>query len=68
MSKYKVTMIYPYGAEDEIEGTFDSYEDAMEAVNDYCTDYNAGGEVLHLSDPDEYPETWDELDYRIDEI
>lgn len=56
--------------DDELEEEYSTYDDAMEAVEDYFTDYNTGGEILHMSNPGEYPVVSDssDLDYDIYKI
>ena len=45
------------------DGTFDTYEDASYDAGETISNYNAGGEILHLSNPGDYD--WDgDLDLR----
>ncbi len=60
MPKYKV--IFDGEEEDEV---FDTREDAEEHALQLCGDCEAGAEVLHLSNPGDYP--YDENTYEFPE-
>lgn len=69
MPKYKVILYFPDGTKQECEDIFDTEEEAIEYGNDACGDYRTGAEILHLSNPGDYPlEDDDELDYEVIEI
>lgn len=58
-----------YG-DDNFEGTFSSYEDAVEAAL-YCISCTKEGqEILHLSNPGDYdePDYDEDIDYDIEEL
>lgn len=64
MENYKV--IFDGDESDEI---FDSYEDAEEYAMEELTNWHAGGEVLELSNPGDYPyDPDDEPEYEIVKI
>ncbi len=60
MSKYRAILIYPDGYEEESMSDYDTYAEAESEgermVDDYYSSIAVGAEVLHLSDPDEYPD------------
>lgn len=58
-------MKYPDGTEDEMEETFDNYDEAAEMGAYYCSCYKQGGEILNMSNPGDYPLEEDDCDYEI---
>jgi hypothetical protein len=52
---YKVKMQYPDGTTEEEDEVFETREEADAYGLIQCSDYKAGGEVLHLSNPGDYP-------------
>ena len=76
MAKFKVVMTFPDGevfdsyTEDGDDGVFDTEQEAEDYFCVWMSNYRAGGEVLHLSDPDDYPLEMfeEEPDYQIVEI
>ena len=61
MTKYKVVMIYRNGSvREEDDELFDTYDEADDAGLYYCSCYKTGGEILHLSNPGDYPYSEDE--------
>ncbi len=53
----------------DIEEIFDTEEEAEDYVSVVMSDMSAGAEILHLSNPGDYPyEEPDDLDYEIEEI
>lgn len=73
---YKVVITFPDGEtfdsyEDEgDDGIFDTEEEARDYFCEWMGNYSTGGEVLHLSNPGDYPLNEDEEDpdYEIVEI
>ncbi len=64
MSKYKVIF-----NDDEQDEVFDSYEEAEDFAMELLTYWHAGGEVLELSNPGDYPYDPDDApDYEIVEV
>ncbi len=76
MAKFKVLIKFSDGEvidsyeEDGDEGIFDTEEDAEQYYLDTMSNYSAGGEILNLSNPGDYPleEVEEEPDYEIVEI
>lgn len=69
MPKYKVILYFPDGTEQESEDTFDTEEEAHEYGLYECSSYKTGAEILHMSNPGDYPlEDGDEMDYEVIEI
>lgn len=61
MAKYKLIF-----DGEELDEVFDSYEEAEEQVMIELSNWHAGGEVLELSNPGDYPyDPDDEPDYEI---
>lgn len=56
---YKVVMKYPNGTKDELEEVFETEQEARHHGEMECESYDAGGEVLHLHNPGDYPDTED---------
>ena len=57
---YKVIITFPDDTidseeEDGPDGVFDTEEEAREYFNEWMSNYAAGGEVLHMSNPGDYP-------------
>ena len=68
MSKYKVMMYYPDGTSVEEDNIFDTEEEAREHGLYCCDCYDEGAEVLHLSNPGDYPLSEDTADFEIIEV
>lgn len=76
MAKYKVVFTFSDGEtydsyeENGEDGVFPTEEDAMEYIDQWMSDYSTGGEILHLSNPGDYPLeiVQEEPDYYIEEI
>lgn len=69
MSLYRVIMHYPDGSMEEDEEVFYSEASAEEHGRYMVECYSEGGDILHLSNPGDYPlETMDEADFEIVEI
>ena len=62
---YKIRMIYPDGETEIMDDEFDSYEDAKEMAQYYVGCYTEGGELLHMSNPGDYPISDEEAEYEI---
>ena len=53
----------------DIEEIFDTEEEAEDYVSVVMSDMSTGAEILHLSNPGDYPyEDADDFDYEIEEI
>ena len=78
MSQYKYILTFPDGhtldSQEEYDycedGVYDSYDDAEEAACNDIGNYHAGAEVLHMSNPGDYPSDGDsdDVEYDIEEI
>lgn len=72
MAKYLINMIYSDGSEELIEDeVYDTYEAAEDMAVYYCGCTSLGKEILHMSNPGDYPydeDEEDETDYEIIEI
>jgi len=55
MSKFRVVINFLNGDTEELDDLFDSYEDAEQEALEYISNWHAGGEVLELSNPGDYP-------------
>jgi hypothetical protein len=66
---YKVVMIYPDGTREEEDEVFVTEDDARAHGLEQCGNYIAGGEVLHLSNPGDYPlRDDDKVDFNVIEV
>ena len=76
MAKYKLIVTFSDGEvidsyeEYGDDGVFDSEEEAEEYYYNMMSDYDAGGRILNLSNPGDYPldEDEEDPDYEIVEI
>jgi hypothetical protein len=66
--KYKVVMCYPDGTREQEDDTFETEAEAEEYGLYQCSCYKQGGEILHLSNPGDYPINDDEADFEIIEV
>lgn len=66
--KYKVMMIYLDGSKEEQDETFDDETSADEYGQYCCGCYHQGGEILHLSNPGDYPLNDEDVDYEVFEV
>lgn len=68
-TKYKVMMHYPDGESEELDEVFDTESEADEEALYMCSCYHEGREILHMSNPGDYPLDEDaDVDYEIVEI
>ena len=66
MPKFRVVINYQNGDTDKLDELFDSYEDAEYEALEYISNWHAGGEILELSSPGDYPYDSDDApDYDI---
>jgi hypothetical protein len=67
---YKVVMNYPDGTKEEEDEVFETEEEARAYGLEQCSNYVAGGEVLHMSNPGDYPlrEEDDDVDFDVIEV
>lgn len=65
---FKVIMHYP-DYDDEEEEIFETEEEAEEYGLQSCSDYHAGGEILNMSNPGDYPlDDNDDVDFEVIEV
>lgn len=65
---FKVVLRFSDGATEEDDEVFDTAGDAEAYGSVLCSNYSAGGEVLHLSNPGDYPLDTVGVDYEVLEI
>ena len=66
---FKVVMQYPDGTSEEEDEVFDTEEEAHEYGLVQCSNYSTGAEVLHMSNPGDYPlDDADEADFDVIEV
>ena len=66
---FKVIMKYSDGSTEEEDEVFDTEEEANEFGLVQVSNYQTGGEVLHLSNPGDYPlDEDDEADFEVIEV
>lgn len=53
--KYKAILYLENGNTLESEELFDTYEEAFRDGEEMTSDYMLGGEILHMSNPGDYP-------------
>ena len=66
--KYKVVMTYPNGEEEEMDEIFDTEEEADRYGLECISNYKAGGEILNLSNPGDWPLEDEDPDFEIIEV
>jgi len=65
---YKVVMKYSDGSSEEEDEIFQSESEAVAHGEYMVSCYAQGGEVLHLSNPGDYPLSDDEADFEVIEV
>ena len=66
---YKVVMKYPDGTTEEFDEVFETESEANDYGLDQLNNYATGGEVLHMSNPGDYPLVEDDdADYEVIEV
>lgn len=58
--KYRISLSFEDGSTEQPEEVFDSEDAAREFGYQWISDYHQGGEVLHMSNPGDYPLNEDE--------
>lgn len=61
-------MHYPDGTSEEEDEIFETEAEAEAYGADQCNNYSVGGEVLHMSNPGDYPLNDDEADFEVIEV
>lgn len=68
-TKYKVTLSLPDGTTEEVDELFDSWEEADAGAAQWSSDYFVGNEIMHMSNPGDYPLAENTmLDWDIEEV
>ena len=65
---YKVVMKYPDGTTEEQDEVFQSESEAAEFGLYLVGCYDTGGEILHMSNPGDYPLSDEDADYEVVEV
>lgn len=66
---FKIVMSYPDGTTEEQEEVFETESQAHDYGQYLCSCYETGGEILHRSNPGDYPlDDNGEADYEIVEV
>lgn len=61
-------MQYPDGTSEDEDELFETEAEAEAYGLEQCNNYVVGGEVLHLSNPGDYPLNDDEVDFEVVEV
>lgn len=65
---YRVVLEFDDGSEEEDDEVCATEEEAEAYALVLIGNYNTGGEVLHMSNPGDYPRKDEEVNYRIVEV
>lgn len=67
---FKVVMRYPDGTSEADDELFETYEEAQAHGSEQVNNYAVGGDVLHMSNPGDYPphEAEDDADFDVIEV
>lgn len=65
---FKVIMRYSDGTTEEEDEVFNTAEEAEAHGLEQCSNFRTGGEVLHMSNPGDYPLNDTEADFEILEV
>ena len=65
---YKFILYFPDGETEESEDEYDTYDEAEQGACDWIGNYETGVETLHLSNPGDYPEEAEEVEFKIFEV
>lgn len=68
MSLFKVLLKYADGYEDEDDETFETESEASEHGCYLCSCAREGAEILHMSNPGDYPDDDCDVDFEIIEV
>lgn len=61
-------MSYPDGTSEEQDEVFETEAEAEAFGLEQCSNYSAGGEVLHMSNPGDYPLEDEGADFEVVEV
>lgn len=66
---FKIKLMYSDGNTEELDGVFDTEDEAEEYALEAISEYHSGGETLNMSNPGDYPlDKEDDVDYEVIEI
>lgn len=65
---FKVVLRFSDGATEVDDEVFDTEAEAEAYGSELCSNYSAGGEVMHLSNPGDYPLDTAGVDYEVVEV
>lgn len=66
---YKVVMVLPDGTKEQDDEVFETEAEAVAHGEEQCSNYMAGAEVLHMSNPGDYPLSEDDdVDFEVIEV
>ena len=65
---YKVVINYPDGTSEEDDAVFETEAEADAFGLDTVSCYALGGEILHMSNPGDYPLSDDRADFEVVEV
>ena len=66
MAKYYVEIFYSDGTSEEDDNLFDTEAEARAHGEYLCSCYHTGGEILHMSNPGDYPlDEDDDVDFEV---
>lgn len=66
---FKIKLMYSDGNTEELDGVFDTEDEAEEYALEAISEYHLGGEILNMSNPGDYPlDEEDDVDYEVIEI
>ena len=66
---FKIKLMYSDGNTEELDGVFDTEDEAEEYALESISEYHSGGEILNMSNPGDYPlDEEDDVDYEVIEI
>lgn len=68
MSIFKPYLLFENGEEEDLEEEFDNEQDAVDYGFQSVSDYHYGMEILHMSNPGDYPEENEDVRVLIREI
>jgi len=65
---YKIVMQYSDGTTEEADDVFDTEEEANDYGTYLVSCHDLGGEILHMSNPGDYPLSDDEPNFEVIEV
>lgn len=66
---FKVKLTFSDGDTQEMDGLFDTEDEAEEYALEWISEYHLGGDMLNMSNPGDYPlDEEDDVDFEVIEI